>query len=618
MLSILRHSAIRTHIPAALFAATRCRCIVPTRASSSVTDAKDSSKVTPPYRVLFFGSDDFATKHLAALYKDKNEPGSVIQSIEVVTPPDQRIGRKLKELTPMPTKAFAELHNLPVHHTPLEGHSLTDWQLPTPRLSSAFDLGVVVSFGYFLPPHILHAFHKGIVNVHPSLLPKYRGAAPIQYTVLNNDTETGITVQELDENVFDAGRILAQEVVKIPEDQPVTYKSLVEDLGNKGASLLMKTIRNFDECMANAKTQDPTQVTKAPKITKKMAEVNFETMSAEKIEQLHRAIGHQCPLTTTYTLWRIKRSLKIKHRHISMQLLNIFLPTSSPAHGVIPYPQPGTIFWDFDTESMHVVCADGNLIGITHVKAEAKKVVRSYDFFNGYAVRSGQGKFGMFDNEEGVEPGVSGVQVTKRREDYTKSIKKRLKREAAKEVRMTREQRRRQESWDKSEEKRSRENAMNEKNEWDRWDRRDEWGVWDRQDKWEEKEKDEDNDVAGWNGRDRCTTTRWNSRESGRDRRKEGATAEWDDMEGDRDGRRKAASTEWNSREGGRDRRKEGATAEWDDMEGDRDERRKAASTEWNSREGGRDRRKEGATAEWDGMEGDRDGWRKAASTEWN
>ncbi|RUS20317.1 formyl transferase [Endogone sp. FLAS-F59071] len=232
-------------VPQALFAATRYRCIVSTRASSSVTDAKDSSKVTPPYRVLFFGSDDFATKHLAALYRDKSgymvacdcgdakpiflnrvkyrcspknsgnlgEPGSVIQSIEVVAPPDRRIGRKLKELAPMPTKVFAKLHNLPVH-TPLESHSLTDWQLPTPvdRISPAFDLGVVVSFGCFLPPHILHAFRKGIVNVHPSLLPKYRGAAPIQYTVLNNDTETGITVQEL-ENVFDAGRILAQEVV---------------------------------------------------------------------------------------------------------------------------------------------------------------------------------------------------------------------------------------------------------------------------------------------------------------------------------------------------------------------------------------------------------------------
>ncbi|RUS21794.1 hypothetical protein BC937DRAFT_91436, partial [Endogone sp. FLAS-F59071] len=340
---------------------------------------------------------------------------------------------------------------------------------------------------------------------------------------------------------------------------------------------------------ANAKTQDPTQVTRAPKITKEKAVVNFETMSAEKIERLHRAIGHQVnytlqafenfpqhsvcplftlhianlqnvfffamrkiyihfqyPLTTTYTLWQIKRSLKIKHRHISIQLLNISLPTSSPAHGVIPYPQPGTIFWDFDTKSMQVVCADGNLIGITHVKAEAKKAVRSHDFFNGYAVRSGQGRFGMFNNKEGVEPGVSGVQV----EDYTKTIKKRLKKEAAKEARMAR-QRRRQEAWDKSKEKLSREDAMNGRNEWDRRDRRDEWGVWDRQDKWEEKKKDGDNDVAGWNGRDRWkegTTTRWN-RESGRDRRKEGATAEWDGMEGDRDGWRKAASTEWNSRE---------------------------------------------------------------------
>lgn len=318
----------------------------------------------------------------------------------------------------------------------------------------------------------------------------------------------------------------------------------------------------------------------------------------------------QCPLTTTYTLWRIKRSLKIKHRHIPMQLLNIFLPTSSPAHGVIPYPQPGTIFWDFDTESMHVVCADSNLIGVTHIKAEAKSVVRSYDFFNGYAVRSGKGKFGMFDNEEGVEPGVSGVKVTKRREDYTKTIKKRLKREASAELRRVREQKKRQEAWDKSRENLSsqaRKAAMNVSdwsNGWDRRDRRDEWSVWDRQDKWEKGEQ-KDNDVAGWNDKDdgdrwnEGTTARWNSNESGRDRRKEGATTGWDNMEGNRDDRRKATSAGWNWNS--RDR-----------MEGGRNERKKDTSMGWNNRDDDWSR-DSGRRRERDGYEGEeRRKYRKA------
>lgn len=108
----------------------------------------------------------------------------------------------------MATKLFAEKHNIPVHHTPTTGRTLTGWNPPTP-----FDLGVVVSFGYFVTPNILKTLPLGAVNVHPSLLPAYRGASPLQYTIMHRDKVGGITVQELDEKAFDAGRILAQEEI---------------------------------------------------------------------------------------------------------------------------------------------------------------------------------------------------------------------------------------------------------------------------------------------------------------------------------------------------------------------------------------------------------------------
>ncbi|RUS33623.1 formyl transferase [Jimgerdemannia flammicorona] len=340
-------------------------------------------------------------------------PESVIRSIEVVTPPDRRTGRKLKEISPSEYPILSILQqkeNREKTHHYLRMRTIRSVSLPSSAdlSSTGFDLGVVVSFGYFLPPHILHAFPKGVINVHPSLLPKYRGAAPMQHTIMNGDVKTGVTVQELDEKVFDAGKILLQEEWKIPTDKPIMFDSLAGTLGLKGATLLVKTLCNYDIYKENATTQVTTQVTHAPKITKDMAFIDFETMPAETIERLHRAIGHQYPITTYYTLWRIKRSLKIKHKHISMQLFNIYLPIKSPAHIAVPFPDPGTIFWDFDTKTMHVVCADGNVIGLTHIKAESRKEIPAYDFFNGYSVRSGDGRFGAFDDESEIEPGKSG------------------------------------------------------------------------------------------------------------------------------------------------------------------------------------------------------------------
>lgn len=140
-------------------------------------------------------------------------------------------------------------------HTPANAKSLADWTLPPPPNNSdnssndgfMYDLGVVVSFGYFIPPHIISAFRYGAINVHPSLLPKFRGAAPIQHTILQGESETGVTVQELDDKEFDAGRILAQTVVDLTPVEHPTYKDLSVFLANVGSDLLIDTLQNFDQ-----------------------------------------------------------------------------------------------------------------------------------------------------------------------------------------------------------------------------------------------------------------------------------------------------------------------------------------------------------------------------------
>lgn len=195
--------------------------------------------------------------------------------------------------------------------------------------------------------------------------------------------------------------------------------------------------------------QDESQASTAPKIKKEWSIIDWDEMEAWQVEQLHRAIGDQVslypmqyhfdrskklnllpisqyPLRTTFTFSRIKRSKKIKQRHLTMQLLNIYLPKESPLLTLSPPPEPGTFAYDQATKSLHVCCADLNPIALTHIKAEDSGVIDARDFKNGYEIRDNVGQFGYIAEDQ-VAPGMSGVRVTKRREEYNKTIRRRMK-----------------------------------------------------------------------------------------------------------------------------------------------------------------------------------------------
>ncbi|KAI8370456.1 formyl transferase [Radiomyces spectabilis] len=343
-------------------------------------------------KILFFGTDDFAATHLKSLLQEKDQPQSVIDHIELVCPPDRRTGRKLNVITESATKSLAKLHNIPIHHTPPEAKHLNDWTVP-----GQFDLGVVVSFGYFIPAAVIASFGKGAVNVHPSLLPLYRGAAPIQHTILCGDSETGVTVQELHDKEFDAGRILQQERVALTVDGPPRYTTLVKQLAHVGSHLLVDTLRNFDHHKNHAITQDITKATKAPKIKKEWSEIDFATMQAWQIDQLHRAIGEQSPLRTVFEFEHGKKSGKVK-RPLTMQLLNIFLPKHSAMLSMSPRPRSGSFIFDPMSQAIHVMCADGQVVGASHIKAENKGKTTAKEFMNGYTVGD-IGRFGTASDE---------------------------------------------------------------------------------------------------------------------------------------------------------------------------------------------------------------------------
>ncbi|ORX99581.1 Methionyl-tRNA formyltransferase [Basidiobolus meristosporus CBS 931.73] len=327
-------------------------------------------------RILFFGTDNFSLASLKRLveYKKKT-PDGFIKSLDVVTPPDQRRGRGLKIIQKAPLKIYAEEEGLSVFHPPPK--TMKGWEMPKPTQdpTGSFDLGVVVSFGYFLPSRILRSFTKGAVNVHPSLLPKYRGASPIQYAILNGDEETGVSIMELHEEIFDAGRILKQ--VKVPMPKEPFYHEMEAYLGEVGSKALFETVSNFEENKRNALSQDISKVTLAPKISKEMALIDWKEQSAEEIYRRFRAIGAKFPLTSTF-------------RDSAIQLMNIRMVEPSAD---ISDACPGTIILDRASHSIQVVCKEGTMIQCDMVKLENKKACSAKDFINGYNILNGQTRF---------------------------------------------------------------------------------------------------------------------------------------------------------------------------------------------------------------------------------
>ncbi|KAF9976040.1 hypothetical protein BGZ73_009199 [Actinomortierella ambigua] len=207
---------------------------------------------------------------------------------------------------------------------------------------------------------------------------------------MNQDKTTGVTVQLLDPNEFDAGKILRQEEVSMP-DRP-TYHSLEVLLANKGAELLVDVILNYDERRQAAKSQDPNMVTKAPKISREASVVNWNVWNAARAERLHRANGFRYPVTSK---WLTQPSGKV----LSISLFDLHLVDGADVadlsvYGCIDtqpkdYP-PGTVFFHRPSESLHVTCADGSLLGIRAVQFEGKKKLSAKDFVNGYKIASGK------------------------------------------------------------------------------------------------------------------------------------------------------------------------------------------------------------------------------------
>jgi methionyl-tRNA formyltransferase len=209
----------------------------------------------PPLRTVFFGTAELACASLAALLESP-----ALSTVAVVTQPDRPRGRELK-LQPPPVKVLAAKKQLPV----LQPERARNDSFVETLRHLAPDLIVVAAYGQILPKPILELPRFACLNVHTSLLPKYRGAAPIQWAILNDEVETGVTIMKMDEGL-DTGDILSQQTTRITAED--NAQTLHDRLAALGAELLLKTIPDFVAGNIVPRKQPAEGATYARKITK--------------------------------------------------------------------------------------------------------------------------------------------------------------------------------------------------------------------------------------------------------------------------------------------------------------------------------------------------------------
>ncbi len=305
-------------------------------------------------KVIFFGTSEFAIPTLVTLVKEDYE------IVAVITTPDEPVGRK-QVLTPPPVKVIAEKFGLKIFQPQkLNG----DKKLVSCLVSLEPDIGIIASYGKIIPSKILDLSKRGFLNIHPSLLPKYRGPSPIQYALLNGEKETGVTIMKIDEQV-DHGPILAIENLKLKIEN-LKYMELHDELAKMGAELLIKILPGYLAGKIRPVEQDHDKATFTKIIKKEDGRIDWHK-TAQEIYNQFRAF-HFWP--GIWTSWQ-GRVLKITDCKIS---------TEQPYHGhdeeyvAQVYNEDGITF---------VPCSQGH-IQILRLQLEGSKEMSITNFLSGH------------------------------------------------------------------------------------------------------------------------------------------------------------------------------------------------------------------------------------------
>ncbi|MEH2922866.1 methionyl-tRNA formyltransferase [Samsonia erythrinae] len=297
-------------------------------------------------RIIFAGTPDFAARHLDALLSSRH------QVVGVFTQPDRPAGRGNK-LSPSPVKILAEQHNIPVFQPnslrPVENQGLVQ--------ALDADVMVVVAYGLILPQPVLTMPRLGCINVHGSLLPLWRGAAPIQRALWAGDRETGVTIMQMDVGL-DTGAMLHKIACPIlAQDTSATLYDKLAELGPRG---LLETLAQLANGSAVAEPQNDALATYAEKLSKEEARLNWQ-LSAEQLERCIRAFN---PWPASYFI--------VNEQPVKVWKAEVIASANGPL--------PGTIV-QADKQGIQVATANG-ILNIQELQPAGKKVMKAQDLLN--------------------------------------------------------------------------------------------------------------------------------------------------------------------------------------------------------------------------------------------
>ena len=300
-------------------------------------------------RIVFMGTPDFAAAHLEALLENKFDVCAVF------TQPDKPRNRGM-QLSYSPVKEVAVKYGVPVY----QPTTLKDGKATEDLIALMPDLLVVVAYGKILPDAMLSIPKMGAVNVHASLLPKYRGSAPIQWSVLNGDEETGVSTMFMASEV-DSGDIIYQETTKIGEQE--TSGELFERLQDMGAKLLVKTVSDLDVGTAPRRPQDQSKASFTVQLNKEMSPLDFTKPSRMVLKWIYGMQPWPCA---------------------TMMLDGVTLRVFGAEYTENQSDAPCGTVVSAGKKGIEVICGDGKTLLLTEVQASGGKRMKAGDFLLGH------------------------------------------------------------------------------------------------------------------------------------------------------------------------------------------------------------------------------------------
>jgi methionyl-tRNA formyltransferase len=308
--------------------------------------------------VVFFGTPRFAVPTLQQLLDSSHTVAGV------VTQPDRPRGRGQK-VTFAPVKALAVEHNIPV---------IQPDRLKPPEVAEALrawnaDVGVVAAYGRIIPEHLLNIPLRGMINVHASLLPKYRGAAPVHRAVISGDAETGVTIMRVVKEL-DAGPMFARLTRQIGPDE--TSDVVEEALAGLGARLLLTVLDQMTAGTAHEEPQDDSEATYAPRLTKEEGLIDWSQSAA----QIHNRVRGLYPWPHAYTYLNGARLIIRRTR------------VDSAGRKAPPYERGGVVV-NIDHDAILVMAGNGEELAVLEIQPEGRRPMSVRDFVAGHRLAAG-------------------------------------------------------------------------------------------------------------------------------------------------------------------------------------------------------------------------------------